>query len=71
MKQIITQYSDSELTLLFNNDQSLYNDYRRAVRRNDFSIVKDICDEMFEYSPEQLEELESDFNNEVEKYAKG
>ena len=71
MKQTITHYSDSELTLLFNNDQALYNDYMKAVRRNNFSMVKDICDEMFEYTPEQLNELENDFNNEVEEYAKG
>jgi hypothetical protein len=68
MKQDIRHYSDSELTLLFNNDQSLYNDYMRAIRRDDFGIVKDLCDELFDYTPEQLEELESDFNREVEEY---
>lgn len=68
-KTIITQYSDSELSLLFNNEEGLYNDYMRAVRRNDFSIVKELCDELYEYTEEQLDELENSFNAEVLEYS--
>lgn len=67
-KTDLRQYSGAELSLQFNNVESLYNDYMRAVRRNDFSLVKEICDDLFTYSSEQLEELEQDFDMEVDEY---
>lgn len=70
MKQNLTQYGDGELSLLFLNDQGLYNVFMSAVRRKDFGIVKDLADEMYIYTPEQIDELEIDFNNEVEDYNK-
>lgn len=67
-KTDLRQYSGAELSLQFNNVESLYNDYMRAVRRNNFSLVKEICDDLFTYSSEQLEELEQDFDREVDEY---
>ena len=64
----ITHYSDQELSLLFFNEEGLYKDLMRAVRRNDFNIVEEICDEYFVYTCAQLEDLRDTFNNEVEDY---
>lgn len=61
----IKHYSDGELSLLFLNDESLYNEFMRAVRRNDFTIVKELCDEYFIYTEDQLEDLKETFNNEL------
>ncbi len=64
----ITHYSDQELSLLFFNEEPLYKDLMRAVRRNDFNIVEEICDEYFVYTYAQLDDLRDTFNNEVEDY---
>lgn len=64
----ITHYSDQELSLLFLNEEELYRELMRAVRRNDFNIVKDLCDDYFVYSEDQLEDLRDTFNNELEEY---
>lgn len=36
----IRHYSSEELSLLFLNDEGLYRELMKAVRRNDFSIVE-------------------------------
>lgn len=64
----IKHYSDQELSLLFFNEEQLYKTLMTAVRRNDFSIVKELCDEAFIYTCAQLEDLRDTFNNEVKDY---
>jgi hypothetical protein len=39
-----------------------------AVRRNDFDIVKELCDDYFIYNEEQLEDLRDTFNDELIEY---
>jgi hypothetical protein len=53
----LTQYSENELSLLVYNDEWLYN--RR--RRNN---LKDILDDLFVYTPEQLSVLTKDLEEE-------
>jgi len=69
MKKDLTNYGSSELSLLFNNEQALYNTYMYYVRRDDFTGLKAAAEEMFEYTDEQIEELEEDFNLEVQENA--
>jgi len=64
----ITHYSDQELSLMFLNDEFLYRELMRAVRRNDFTIIKELCDEYFIYSEDQLEDLIDTFNDELIEY---
>lgn len=64
----IRNYSDQELSLLFLNDESLYKELMRAVRRTDFTIVKEMCDELFIYTKDQLEDLADTFNDELIEY---
>ena len=64
----ISHYSDQELSLMFLNDEFLYRELMRAVRRNDFTIVKELCDEYFIYSEDQLEDLIDTFNDELIEY---
>lgn len=66
--QDIRHYSDQELSLLFLNDEPLYKELMRAVRRNDFTIVKELCDEYFIYTKDQLEDLADTFNDELIEY---
>ena len=66
--QDIRHYSDEELSLLFLNDESLYKEFMRAVMRNDFTIVKELCDECFIYTKDQLEDLADTFNDELIEY---
>ena len=40
----------------------------RAVRRTDFTIVKELCDELFIYTEDQLEDLADTFNDELIEY---
>jgi hypothetical protein len=64
----IRHYSDQELSLLFFNDEFLYTELMRAVRRADFTIVKELCDEFYIYTKDQLEDLADTFNNELIDY---
>lgn len=64
----IRHYSDQELSLLFLNDEVLYKELMRAVRRTDFTIVKELCDELFIYTKDQLEDLADTFNDELIEY---
>jgi len=66
--QDIKHYSDQELSLSFLNDEFLYRELMRAVRRNDFTIVKELCDEYFIYDEDQLEDLKDTFNDELIEY---
>jgi len=63
----ITHYSDSELSLLFLNDEFFYKELMRATRREDFSIVEDIANEYFIFNQDQLEDLRETFNQEIEE----
>jgi len=64
----IKHYADQELSLLFYNDEFLYTELMRAVRRADFTIVKELCDEYFIYTKDQLDDLADTFNNELIDY---
>ncbi len=64
-KQDLTGYSDSELSLWFNNDEGLYNALRHAARYNNSDMLVQCADENFIYTPAQLDELMEDFNSEV------
>jgi hypothetical protein len=66
----IKHYADQELSLLFLNDEFLYTELMRAVRRADFTIVKELCDEYFIYTKDQLEDLADTFNDELIEYEK-
>ena len=62
----IRHYSSQELSLLFLNDEGLYRELMKAVRRNDFSIVEELANELFIFDNEQLEDLKETFNNEIQ-----
>jgi len=64
----IRHYSGQELSLLFLNDEFLYTELMRAVRRNDFTIIRELCDEYYIYSGDQLEDLVDTFNDELIEY---
>jgi len=68
MKQNITQYSDQELSLNFMNDEGLYSDLRSAARRDDFKQLETLCNELFIYTPEQLEDLRETWEAEKKEY---
>ena len=67
-KTDITQYSDEELSLLFLNDEGLYNEMQRAVRRDNFSMIKELAEELYHFTPAQMEDLEETFTNEMEEH---
>ncbi len=56
----ITQYSDQELSLHFANDEFLYT---QACKARSFDELKDLADECFTYTPEQLADLKQDFDD--------
>lgn len=64
----IRHYTYQELSYLFYNDEGLYKEFMRAVRRADFTIVKELCDEYFIYNEDQLNDLISAFNDELIEY---
>jgi len=64
----IRHYSGQELSLLFLNDEFLYTELMRAVRRNDFTIIRELCDEYYIYNGDQLEDLVDTFNDELIEY---
>lgn len=65
MKTDITHYADQELSLMFLNDESLYNDFMRAVVRKDFAMLMDTASEFFIFNDDQLEDLKETFKEEV------
>lgn len=64
----IRHYSDSELSLMFLNDEFFYNEFNRAVVREDFSIIEDLATEYFTFNQEQLEDLRDTFEQEIEEF---
>lgn len=64
----IRHYGDQELSLLFLNDEVLYKDLMRAVRRNDFTIIRELCHKYYIYSRDQLEDLMDTFKDELIEY---
>lgn len=64
----IRHYSDQELSLLFLNDEGLYTEFMRAVRRADFTVIRELCDEIFDYTQDQLDDLVDTFNDELIEY---
>ena len=63
----ITHYGDQELSLMFLNDESLYNDFMRAVRRDNFGILEDTAREFFVFNDDQLADLYESFEEEVKE----
>ena len=61
----ITNYSDSELSLMFLNDEFLYKEFMRAVIREDFAMLEEVAREFFVFNDEQLEDLKETFKQEV------
>jgi len=66
MKTDITMYGDSELSLLFLNEEPLYRDLCACVKRGLFEYLEEIVRDNFIYTPEQLDDLRETF--EQEKY---
>jgi hypothetical protein len=50
------------------NEPWLYKELQKAVRRDDFSIVKGLADELYVYTEEQLNYLRDTFDAEVAEY---
>jgi hypothetical protein len=61
----ITNYSDSELSLMFLNDEYLYSQLMRAVIRVDFAMLEEVAREFFVFTEDQLEDLKETFKEEV------
>ncbi len=61
----ITHYSDQELSLMFLNDEFLYRELRRAVIREDFTMLEEVAREFFIFNEDQLEDLKETFKEEV------
>jgi hypothetical protein len=57
----ITNYSSQELSFLFMNDEFLYGEFMKAVRRERFNDIK----ELFIYTEEQIEDLIETFWEEI------
>jgi hypothetical protein len=64
----IRHYSDQELSLLFLNDEFFYNEFNRAVVRDNFSIIEELAIEYFAFNQDQLEDLRETFEQEVEQF---
>ena len=64
-KNNISNYSDSELYLWFQNDFPLYNIWIGALKTGNFSVIQNLADEKFIYNSEQLSELELNFQREI------
>lgn len=62
-KQDLTMYGEQELSLVVNNNESLYNGLRRC---DDADDLRRLCQD-FKYTDEQFEELESDLEYEQEQ----
>jgi len=56
-KQDITMHSDSELSLVVMNDESLYRTFKRLHSR---AAVESAASELFTYTEDQFEELITD-----------
>jgi hypothetical protein len=63
----IRHYSDQELSLLFLNDEGLYKELIRAVRRDRFDDIEELCNEFFIYNEDQMEDLRETFHAELEE----
>lgn len=61
----IKHYADQELSLLFLNDEFLYNEFMRAVIREDFAMLEEVARDFFVFNDDQLEELKETFKQEV------
>lgn len=54
-------YPDDELLRQINEDEQLKEDYERAIKHETFQSIEIILNDIFLYSPEQLEVLHEDF----------
>ena len=60
-------YGDEELSLQVMNDYHLYQIFVSAVYMEKFQYIHDEVDEFFEYTEEQLQDLEDTFDNEKDE----
>lgn len=60
MSNDITMHNDSELSDIFDNDEYLYNQARVTNR---FSDLEDLANEFFTFTPDQLAELKTDYED--------
>jgi hypothetical protein len=63
----LRNYGDEELSLQVMNDYHLYQIFISAVYMEKFQYIKDEIDEFFEYTEEQLQDLEDTFDNEKDE----
>jgi ribosomal 50S subunit-associated protein YjgA (DUF615 family) len=68
MKTDLTAWSDSELTDWTQNDESLYIEYMKGIRRRNFEPLKEMVSELFIFTEDQLTDLEMTFNAELSEY---
>lgn len=61
----IRHRSDEELSLLFLNDEGLYREFMEGVKSERFNDIQDLCDKLFVYTEEQLEDLVETFWAEI------
>ena len=61
----IRHRSDQELSLLFLNDEGLYREFMEGVKSERFNDIQDLCDKLFVYTDEQLEDLVETFWAEI------
>jgi hypothetical protein len=67
-RQDLTNYSDNELSLLFENNEGLYQDLIYWSRRENFQAVKEIAELYFIFTEAQLNDLQDTFETEVNEY---
>jgi hypothetical protein len=68
-KMDLRHYGDGELSLWFMNEEPLYRELRRvAAYGQQFWEIENYARELFEFTDEQLADLEQTFNAEVEEY---
>ena len=61
----ITMYGERELSLQYLNDEPLYRDMQRSLRRGrSFDEFRQQVDEFFTYTPDQLSDLEDTYYEE-------
>jgi len=63
----LRNYGNGELSLQVMNDYHLYQIFVSAVYMEKFQYIKDEIDEFFEYTEEQLQDLEDTFDNEKDE----
>lgn len=69
-KQDLTGYGDGELSGMVLNDEGLYTEYMRYVRRGDLRGLKEFVSEIFTFTDDQWQDMSDDFDEEVKEWEK-